>query len=59
MHGITERGTCECCGEPFTSTRLAYTLRYSSVANKRFCSERCRKREEARRYRARKAAANA
>lgn len=49
---ITERGTCESCGEPFTSTRDSYRLRYRGVSAKRFCSERCRKREETRRSRA-------
>jgi hypothetical protein len=51
MSAITERGICERCGGEFTSTRLAYLLRYSRVAPKRFCSERCRKVEESRRYR--------
>jgi hypothetical protein len=38
---------------------MAYVVRMSRVANKRFCSDACRKREEARRYRARKSAGNA
>ncbi len=58
MLGNRERGTCEACGAAFTSDRM--NLRqYPRWSPKRFCSESCRKREEARRYRARKAAANA
>jgi hypothetical protein len=52
---ITERGNCEQCGEPFTSQRNAWSLRYSSVPAKRFCSEACRKRAERARAKLRKA----
>jgi hypothetical protein len=53
----TETGACEECGQPFTSTRNAYSLRYAKVAPKRFCGETCRKRAESRRWRQRHAEA--
>lgn len=46
---------CESCGEPFDRHPMhAWRSRFSNCAPKRFCSEKCRKREEARRYRERK-----
>ena len=47
--------TCEGCGSPFGPHPMhAWRSRFRNCAPKRFCSERCRKREEARRYRQRK-----
>jgi hypothetical protein len=56
---VTERGKCEACGEPFQSTRNAWSLRYSTVPAKRFCSERCRKRAEIARSRQQKGGGSA
>jgi hypothetical protein len=54
MRAETESGICEACGQPFTSNRSTWMLRYSRYPAKRFCGERCRKAAEGRRYRARK-----
>ena len=51
----TESGTCEACGEPFTSDRNAWSLRYTKLPKKRFCSERCRRRGEYQRRKERQA----
>jgi hypothetical protein len=51
-----QAGNCETCGQPFTSERSTWMLRYSRFPAKRFCSERCRKVAEGRRRRARHAA---
>lgn len=57
----TERGDCEACGQPFTSTRNRHVLaQYRKFPAKRFCSEGCRKRAESARARQRRReAANA
>jgi hypothetical protein len=49
-------GKCESCGEPFAFRRGEPWLGHyrGRAPAKRFCSEPCRKREEARRYRLRK-----
>jgi hypothetical protein len=49
-------GKCQSCGEPFAFRRGEPWLEHyrGRAPAKRFCSEQCRKREEARRYRLRK-----
>lgn len=45
---------CESCGADFAPHPMAaWRSRFSKCAPKRFCSEKCRKREETRRYRQR------
>jgi hypothetical protein len=46
---------CQSCGGPIPARPgQPWKALYRSMPAKRFCSERCRKREEARRYRQRK-----